>query len=322
MKIFWWKEILRKKQETEEMNKQYKGLLAAVFSPMREDGSLNLDQVKPMVDYLVENRIAGLYVCGSTGEGPSLTSEERRATAQAYREAAGGKVPVIVHVGHDSVTEACCLAEHAQSIGADSVAAVPPSYFKIDSLETLIVCLAQIASAAPKLPFYYYHIPRMNGLDFDMLNFLELAEQRIPSFTGIKYSALTVHNYQSCLEYKNGKYNILFGCDEMLLSGLSVGAPGAVGSTYNFAAPLYHRIIDAFKRNDMTEAKKYQALSVEMIRIFYRYRGLAAFKATMKLIGFDCGPVRLPNVTLTEAELAALKKELKELGFFDWTVSC
>jgi N-acetylneuraminate lyase len=300
------------------MENRYTGLIAAVFTPMCEDGSLNLAQIPSVVDHLVRVQIDGLYVCGGTGEGPSLSSEERRATAAAYVEAAAGKVPVIVQVGHNSLAESRGLASHAETIGADAVSAMAPSYFKPGSLKTLIDCLEQIASAAPKLPFFYYHIPSMTGLDFSMVEFLHEGSKRLPNLTGIKYSDSAIEEYQACLRLENQRFDILFGRDEMLLSALCVGGAGAVGSTYNFAGPLYQQLISAFKRGDLNEARKYQALSVDMIRICYRYRGQPAFKAAMKLIGPDCGPSRLPLETLTPEELQAMKEELAGIRFFNW----
>ena len=304
------------------MNMQdgFTGLFAAVFTPMCGDGSLNLTQIQPIVDYLLRAQISGLYVCGSTGEGPSLSSEERRAVAAEYVKAAAGKLPVIVQVGHNSLTEACALASHAQAIGADAISALPPSYFKFSSLETLIDCLNEISSAATNLPFFYYHIPCLTGMDFDMAEFLRRACKCLPNLAGIKYSNTAIHEYQACLRFEPQRLSILFGYDEMLLSALAVGAAGAVGSTYNFAGPLYNRIIKAFKNGDLTEAQRCQALSVDMIRILSRYRGQPAFKATMKLIGFDCGPNRLPLETLTPQELKTMKSELDEIGFFDWAL--
>lgn len=300
------------------MIKKLKGLIPAVFTPMREDGSLNPDQVVPIVEHLLSDKVAALYVCGSTGEGPSLTSEERMATAKMYVEAVGGHLPVIIQVGHNSLAEARKLAEHAQKIGADAISAVPPSYFKINSLNTLVSCLTEITSAAPDLPFYYYHIPYVTGVNFDMVEFLHKGAEHIPKLVGIKFSNFTVFEFQACLEYQDGRFDILFGSDEMLTSGLAGGAQGAVGSTFNFAAPLYNKIINAFQQADMAEARRLQALSVKMVRVLYRYRGQSAFKGIMKLIGVDCGPNRLPHVTLNSDELTALKKELDDVGFFEW----
>ena len=302
------------------MEKRFTGLIAAVFTPMCEDGSLNLDQVPPIVEHLTKTQVSGIFVCGTTGEGPSLSSEERRATAAAYVKATAAKLPVIVQVGHNSLAESRILASHAQAIGADAISAIPPAYFKFEAIKTLVDCLADISSAAPQLPLFYYHIPSVTGMDFDLVEFFRQAGKRLPRLAGIKFSDSAIPKFQAAVEFENRRFDVLFGSDEMLLSGLCVGATGAVGSTYNFAAPLYRRLIDAFDQGDINEAQRRQALSVEMVRIFRRYRIQSALKAAMKLIGLDCGPARLPLVTLTDDELQAMKEELGAVGFFDWAL--
>jgi N-acetylneuraminate lyase len=294
------------------------GLVPAVFTPMHMDGSLNLGQIGPIVDQLIAEGVRGLYVCGSTGEGVLLTSEERRAVAEAYVRASAKRIPVIVQVGHNSLAEARGLAEHAQAIGADAISATPPTYFKPESLEMLVRCLSEITAAAPELPFYYYHIPRKTGVEVDAVRFLELCAQKLPSLVGIKYSYFTVFELQACTEVEGGRYNLLFGSDEMLLSGLSAGAHGAVGSTYNFAAPLYQRIIDAFERSDLKEAQRLQGLSVKMIREIMNYEAMPSLKAMMKLIGLDCGASRLPLETLSPDDLEGLRSRLEAIGYFEW----
>ncbi len=227
-------------------------------------------------------------------------------------------MPVIVQVGHQSIRDAQNLARHAADIKADAFSAVPPNYFKPNSSEILVDCMAEIASAAPDLPFYYYHIPQITGVNVDMVEFLSLGSDRIPNLVGIKYSEFTVYELQACLEFENGRFDILFGSDEMMTSGLAAGAKGFVGSTFNFAAPLYIKIAEAFLRADMDQARALQSLSMKMIKTMFRCRGLAAFKATMELIGIKCGPIRLPHKTLTSTELKSMKRELEEIGFFEW----
>lgn len=296
----------------------FSGLIPAGFTPMHDDGSLNLDQVPAVVEHLLHDGVDGLFVCGSTGEGVSLTREERQAVAEAYVKAAAGRLPVIVHVGHNSLAEAKTLAAHAQSIGAAAIAAVSPNYFKPLSIEVVVECMAQIAEAAPDLPFYYYHIPGTTGIDLDMVDFLHLAGQRLPTLAGMKYSKTTVYELQTCVQLDGGRFNVLFGSDEMLLSGLCGGAHGAVGSTYNFAAPLYRRIIQAFEAGNLKTAQHYQGLAAQMVRTVYHRHGHPGLKAMMKIIGVDCGPPRLPQVGLCPEEVAALRSELEAIGFFEW----
>ena len=295
------------------------GLVAATFSPMHPDGSLNLSQVPGIVEHLIQDGIKGLYVCGSTGEGPLMSSAERRQVAEAYISAVAGRLPVIVQIGHDSLAEARDLAQHAQDCGADAISAITPRYFGCDSVDTLVACLEQATRSVPDIPFFYYHIPALSGINFDMVQLLHKAPKQLPGFAGIKYSALTIHEYQECLDCAGDEYTILFGCDEMLLSSLAVGGYGAVGSTFNFAAPLYNSIINAYRQSDLQIAQDLQLKSVKMIHMLYdRYRGQPGFKAIMNLLGNDCGPNRLPLCALSDAENKQLRIDLEQIGFFTW----
>ena len=294
------------------------GLIAATYTPMHEDGSLNLAQVPRMVDYLERAGVDGLYICGSTGEGMSLSGDERRAVAEAYVRAAKGRLKTIVQVGHNSLVESRQLAAHAQQIGADAASATAPSYFKVDSVEVLADCMAQVASGAPELPFYYYHIPSLTGVTLDMVDFLPIAAARTPNLVGMKYTAQEVHEYQACLGLDGGRFDILWGRDEMLLSALAVGARGAIGSTYNIAAPLYRRMMDAFDRKDIAEARRLQLRSIHMIRAIYRHPFHSAMKQVLKMLGIDCGPCRLPQPRIGSTQVAQLKRDLEEMGFFEW----
>lgn len=295
-----------------------KGLVAATFTPFKANGSLDLKRIKPVVDAVIGQGATGLYVCGSTGEGPLLTGEERMAVARATVEAASSRVPVVIQVGHNSIREARQFAAHAESIGADAISASPPTYFRPETLGDFIRCIAHIAGGAPRLPFYYYNIPSLSGVNFDMVEFLRLGTARIPTLRGIKFSDPALHELQACIQSDGGRYDILFGVDEMMLGALVFGARGAVGSTYNFAAPLYLQIISAFERGDIGEARRLQSLAAEMVRTILSIAGRGGLKATMALIGADCGSSRLPTVTPGAAQRRRLRAELSALGFFEW----
>lgn len=295
------------------------GLVPATFTPMHDDGSLNLTQVQPIVDHLMTKEVSALFVCGSTGESTALTTAERQATLAAYVTAAAGRTPVIAHVGHTSLAAARLLAAHAQQVGAAAIAALPPFYVKPTSVDVLVTCLADIAAAAPALPFYYYHIPGLTGVNLDMVEFLRQGGERIPTLAGIKYSSPTLYEFQACLDVAGGRFNMLFGVDEMLLSGLAAGAHGAVGSTFNFAAPLYQEIMRAYRAGDLATAQRWQVLPAQMVyRVVKSYRGAAGLKAMMRFVGLDCGPVRLPQVALTPPEVESLRHDLADLDFLEW----
>jgi N-acetylneuraminate lyase len=294
------------------------GLIAASYTPMKADGSLNVGQAEAMVAHLQRTGVRGLYVCGSTGEGMSLSSSERRAIAEAYISAAKGRLRTIVQVGHNSIVEARELARHAQSIGADAFSAVPPSYYKIESVSMLVECIEAVAAAAPELPFYYYHIPLLTGTTVDIVEFVEAAAKRIPNLVGVKYTAPKVHEYQALRELMNRKLDVVWGTDEMLLSALVVGARGAIGSTYNFAAPLYRAIIDAFDRQDLEQAEQLQMRAIEMVRLMMKYPFHSAAKCILGMLGMDFGQCRPPLGSLDKVQQAQLGVELEQLGFWDW----
>jgi N-acetylneuraminate lyase len=293
------------------------GLIAATFSTFNKDGSVNPGLIQPLVEKLINDGIKGIYICGTNGEGPNLTIEERMLIAEEYARVINKRILLLVHVGHSSIAESRKLAEHAQRIGADAISSVAAFYFKPDSVETLVNSMAEIASAAPYTPFYYYHIPHLTGVAMDLTEFLRLGEQRISTLAGIKYTASTLHEYQACLNYKQGKFDILFGFDEMLLPALSVGAKGAIGSTYTFAAPMYIDILDHFKQGRIKQAQESQFHAIEMIRCLSKYSPIPTQKAILKLMGMDLGPCRLPLTTLTEKQVVELKGSLEQARFFE-----
>jgi N-acetylneuraminate lyase len=285
---------------------------------MHADGSVNLARVSDLVERNVADGVRGLFVCGSTGEGASLTLDERRAVTDAFVEAAAGRVPVIVHVGHNCIADAASLARAAQDSGASAIAAAPPSYYRPDGVDTVADCLASIASSAPDLPLYYYHIPRLTGVDVRIIELLAHVGDRLPTLRGVKFSSAELDDLVECMERFGDRYELLFGADEMLLAGLAAGATAAVGSTYNFAAPLYNEVIASFQRGDMDRARSMQSISARMIRAILRYPVHPGLKATMRLAGVDCGPPRLPLKPLTDEQCAALERELRSTGILEW----
>lgn len=298
-----------------KMNKT-KGLIAAVFTPFKTDGSPNAELIPGIVNKLVDEGITGIFICGTNGEGLNMTIEERMDVAEMFVAAAEGRIRTVVHIGHNAISESKKLAAHAAYIGADAISAVASFYFKPASLTNLVDCVAEIARAAPDLPFYYYHMPTITGLSFKMPEFLKAAKKRIPNLAGIKYTASTLNEFQLCLDYNNGSFDVLSGFDEMLLSALVVGAYGAVGSTYNFALPVYLDIVKQFKTGNLPAARKLQAKMVEMIGVLFEFSPIPAQRAIMKMIGFDLGPCRLPLNDLTEAEFRQLQRKLDKIDFF------
>jgi N-acetylneuraminate lyase len=225
---------------------------------------------------------------------------------------------LVVHVGHLSAADSRVLARHAQDIGADAIAAIAPSFFKPASARELVAWCADVAAAAPQLPFYYYHMPAMTGVPIRAREFLAVALDRIPTLAGVKFTDEDLEDYAAARAFASNRYDILFGRDEILLSGLKLGAPGAVGSTYNYSAPLYHALIDAFCARDLDTAVRLQSRAQAFIDVFSRLGGLPAAKVIMKFIGVDCGPVRLPLRAITADEENTLRAGLEACGFFEY----
>ncbi len=291
-----------------------RGLIAASFTPMHDDGSLWLERIDDVVELLVKRGIDGLYVCGSTGEGPLLTGSERRAVAEAFVRAARGRLPVIVQVGHNSLVEARELAEHAQAVGADAISATPPSYFRPSGLDGLVAAMAAVAAGAPDLPFFYYHIPPITGVQVDVSALLPRAAQRIETLAGVKFSAPTVFEFAT-LDLE--RFQVLFGVDEMLLAGLVTGAHGAVGSTFNLIPGIYRAMMMALSAGDVAAARAHQRRATSIVGRVVHDGALPYLKAAMAFTGLPVGPTRAPLVTVASAELAALRDALGEAGWLD-----
>lgn len=294
------------------------GLVAATYTPTLPDGSLNEEPVTAMFDWMIERGVAGFYVCGSTGEGPSLTEAERRRVAELSVSAASGRRPVVVQVGSGSLETAIALTHHAADIGADAISSLPPLYFKPHSVDQLVDAMTSVAAAAPDLPFYYYHIPRLSGVKLDMVEFLERGAKRIPNLAGIKFSDFDLAEFRSCQLAADGRFDILFGSDEMMLGALAMGGKGAVGSCYGFAAPLWLRIIEAFARGDMTAALQHQSDATRMVRFLASCPG--GFQAAVKQVvwpelEFEIGALRAPQPTLSATEIERIQTAWRQSDF-------
>jgi len=301
------------------MKEHLTGLIAAPHTAMHADGSLNLDMIEKQAQCLINNGVKGAFVCGSTGEGISLSTSERVRVAERWRDVVDAALPIIVQVGHHSLAEAKALAEHAQNkIGARAIASLSPSYFKPKRLEELVCFCAEVAAAAPDTPFYYYHQPGFSGVSLPMPEFLRMAGERIASLAGLKFSDGDLMEFGQCLDLAGDRFDILFGADEALLAALALGGRGAIGSTYNFAAPLFQEIIRAFEAGDMAAARTGQRRARELVEVLREFGGLTAIKAAMKAIGIDCGPCRLPLRTLTDGEYEQFCARLDEIGFFTY----
>ena len=295
------------------------GLIAAPFTPMENTGKINPMIIPNYSEFLKKTGVKGVFICGTTGEGLSLSIEERFIIANEWIKQKSAKFKVIIHVGTTSLEQSKTLANHAQKIGADAISTMAPMFLKPTNTSDLVEFCKEISMEADKTPFYYYNIPSITGVEFSMVDYINLASKKIPNFHGMKFTHDNFMEMQSCINLNNNKWNILHGLDEVLLAGLSFGVNGAVGSTYNFLGKLYNSLIENFKNGKIKDARKKQLVSVKIIETMIKYGGsIVAGKPMMKLIGIDCGPTRLPLKKLSENEFSKLKNELNEVGFFNY----
>jgi N-acetylneuraminate lyase len=295
------------------------GLVAATHTPFASDGDLDLAVVEKQAEHLLRNRVTTVFIGGTTGESHSLMLEERLDLAQRWGEVIRGTpMRLVVHVGSNCLADSQTLAAQAQSLGATAISALAPSYFKPKDTETLVACCQQIAEAAPALPFYFYDIPSMTGVHVSLPEFLSLAAERIPTLAGAKFTNPDLASYQRCLHLQGGRFDIPWGTDESLLAALAVGATNAVGSTYNFAAPIYHRLLAAFAKGDFDAAQKEQFRSVELVALLARFGFMGAAKEVTTMLGVSVGSPRLPNIALSGERVRELRASLATLGFFGW----
>lgn len=293
------------------------GLIAAPFTPMQKNGDLNPSIIPAYYQFLKHNKVTGAFICGSTGEGVSMSTSEKRVIAKAWADCTRDDkdFKVMLFLGGTSITDCKELALYAKEIGIYAISFTAPFYFKPANADMLATACAEIAAVVPDMPFYYYHIPVLTGVNFAMYDLLQAVDGKIPNFAGVKYTHEDFMDFLTCMNYKDGKYDMLWGRDENILSALVLGTKGSVGSTFNYAAPLYYDLIDAFHAGDLKKAQQLQQKSIDMIRLLGKYGGIATGKAYMKLVGINCGEFRLPVKNMSSEQFESFTKDVIALDF-------
>lgn len=274
------------------MNK-LSGLIAAAHTPFNADGSVNLEMIPRQAELMIRQGVTGVYICGTTGEGISCSVAERQAVMEQWTRAARGKLFIIAHVGALALPDVQTLAGFAQKIACDAVSVVPANFFKPANVEMLVEYCQQALKTAPELPFYYYHTG-MSGVNLSMVKFLELADKKFPQLAGIKFNSPDLYEYQNCLAAVEGKYDITYGVDEFFAGAVALGAKSAIGSTYNYMAPLFIQIAKELKAGNLNQVQLDMRKVCQVVDILVQYGGVAAGKVIMSAHGLDMGDVRLP----------------------------
>lgn len=291
-------------------------LIAPPPTSFNAKGHIDLSNTDALARHLSQSGVTGVFLCGSTGEGMSLTVSERKEIAEAWREVAPlHGLKTFVQVGANSQRDAVDLAAHAGKLGLDAISAHAPCYFRPSSVKQLVDFFAPVAAAAPNAPFYYYDIPQLTGVDLPTAGFLKTAPEKIPNLAGVKFTNPNLAVLQECLRVQHGRYEVFFGCDEALIAGYALGCRSAIGSTYNFMAPVARQIIEAFDNGEFDLARSLQAQIVATVNILSEYGYLMAAKSVMRVFGIECGTVRQPLQELSREQEVEVLERLTSIGF-------
>lgn len=292
------------------------GMIAAAFTPMDSSGEVNYAMIDTYAEWVASTAIKGMFVCGTTGEFSSLTVPERKSILERWMAAARGRFKIIAHVGSNCQKDSVELTSHAAAVGAWAIGSIAPSFFKPGSVSDLIDFFVPIAAAAPGLPFYYYNMPSMTGVNLPVDQFLIEGRKRIPNLAGTKFTHNNLMEMGVCIAADGGSFEVLHGYDEVLMAGLALGAVAGVGSTYNYIPAVYDGIFGAMRENDITRARRLQMLSIATVEVIIKYGGgVRGGKAIMKHVGVDCGNCRLPISAFTPAEEESLVRDLGAINF-------
>ena len=295
------------------MNKSgliFRGVLSAIITPFDPEGNVDFSALKDVVRFQIDGGIHGFFVCGTMGEGILMSVEERKAVAEAVVREAGGKVPVIIHVGAINTGDSVELARHAEKIGADGIGVITPFFFKPD-LEGLMVHYRLIAEAV-NIPVLIYNIPQMTDFNVTPKIFRRLCT--IDNIVGIKDSSGNLSQIQELIETAPKPVTVINGADGILLAALLVGADAEISGTANAFPELLVELYESFKEGDYKQALKLQRRVNELKRILSDGPLIAPIKAALELRGVKAGLPRKPLRPLTPEETAKLRDKLNALN--------
>ena len=293
--------------------KHLEGINPAILTLFNEDKSIDYEGMKALLDFLMDAKVNGVYVCGTTGEFPLLTLEERKKIAETVVNYVKGKITVYVHIGGITTGDAVELAKHACACGADGIGAVPPYYYSY-SEDELLEHFSKIANALPSdFPVYLYNIPQRTGNWIKPSLFVKLAES-CPNIVGIKDSSgslTTVMEY--LLAFREKDVTIIEGADEQLLSGLSAGCKGSVSGNANVFPEVFVKLWKEFKENKLKEARETQLTIVKISQIL-KYGNIPLLKYALKLRGIGNGICKETFCTVTRDEtVEEIVKQVKTI---------
>lgn len=291
------------------------GIITPIVTPLKPKGDINTAMLRPLVDFLIERGIAGIYPLGSTGEGPLFSYAERQAIARATVEAVAGRVPVIVHTGAITTAETIALTRHARDIGADAASVLTPWYYRLsdDALERHY---RAVYEAMPAFPIYLYNLPAFTGNSLSTALVMRLARE-YDNCAGLKDSSGDLQTMFAANHLRDGQFNTCIGPDMLIMAGLCMGLDAAVSGHSNIFPELVVGIHEAVAAGDLAAARKQQRQLKALGEVIAGAGGLPIFKALLHERGLPVGAVRAPlesppdeTVRACVAQLRALKADL------------
>jgi N-acetylneuraminate lyase len=284
-------------------------ILSALVTPLRADGSLELDSLDGLVEHNLRLGVGGFYVCGTTGEGLSLSGSERKLVTERVIASNRGRATVIVNISHMEFPVALELAAHAADSGADMVSTLPPIYFPVSKEEILRYYLAILDRV--RLPLTLYNIPMLSSVTLDEATVQRLAEH--PRFAGIKHSSEDTWLLDRFKRVADGRLLVWSARDAYYLGGLAMGADGGIGSSFNLLGDLFVSITEAYRAGDVKGAHRTQTRTNEVHRRLQTHGAIKSIKACLTMLGIPCGPCRMPFGPLSEGAEPYLRATLELL---------
>lgn len=287
---------------------QYQGIIPAFYGCYDEKGEISTQRVEELAEYLISKKVQGVYVGGSSGECIYQSVAERKTVLEAVMKVAKGKITVIAHVACNNTADSMELAKHAESLGVTAIAAIPPIYFHLPE-QAIAKYWNDISSAAPNTDFIIYNIPQLAGVALTVPLLQEMKKN--PKVIGVKNSSMPTQDIQM---WKDEGFLVFNGPDEQWISGLAMGAVGAIGGTHAVMPELFLAVEKELKANNLVKAQEIQN---EICRIIYlmcsgKCNLYALMKEVLKLGGLDIGSVRLPLTPLQTGD-EAIAKEAKTM---------
>lgn len=290
---------------------KYRGIIPAFYACYDGRGEVSVEKAAVFTKYLVDKKVKGLYVGGSSGECIYQNPDERKRLLESVVKAADGKLTIIAHVACNNTRDSADLAKHAQSVGVDAIASIPPIYFHLPDY-ALAKYWNDISAAAPDTDFIIYNIPQLAGVALS-LPLLRIMLQN-PRVVGVKNSSMPVQDIQmfKAEGTRGGREFVVFnGPDEQLVSGLAMGADGGIGGTYAVMPELYNAIFALVQKGDIAKARDIQNKADEIVYAMCSCKGnlYAVMKEILKIRdGIDLGGVRDPLFNLVPEDMDNVKR--------------